>query len=122
MSQVAHVMTHTYRTFNICVVSYHSSNTHVSLKYHSVRSPSYERPIATYNASFPYSAIQCFLFQNPVSSFDARIANFVEFCYICPINAKCMPIDNCWHILSIYFIQTNSCTLFKTHSHSHLKH
>ena len=22
----------------------------------------------------------------------------------------------------IYFIQTNSCTLFKTHSHSHLKH
>ena len=22
----------------------------------------------------------------------------------------------------IYLIQTNSCTLFKTHSHSHLKH
>ena len=22
----------------------------------------------------------------------------------------------------VYFIQTNSCTLFKTHSHSHLKH
>ena len=25
------------------------------------------------------------------------------------------------HVEDIYFIQTNSCTLFKTHSHSHLK-
>jgi len=24
-------------------------------------------------------------------------------------------------VIYIYFIQTNSCTLFKTHSHSHLK-
>jgi len=27
-----------------------------------------------------------------------------------------------WNLVYLYFIQTKSCTLFKTHSHSHLKH
>jgi hypothetical protein len=103
MSQVTHVMTHTHRTFNICVASYHSSNTCVSLKYHSFRSLPYESPKATSNASSKYIT---FLFQIPASILDVRTVYFENFYYIYPINTQYMPTDDCWHILCTCWLNT----------------
>ena len=100
-----HMLWHTYITFNIRVASYHSSKTHVSVKYHSLFL-SYEKSIATCNASSPYSPTWCFLFQIPVSPLDVRTVHFVEFYYICTTPAQYMPTDDFWHILCMCCTKT----------------
>jgi len=37
------------------------------------------------------------------------------------LDTRLWPIPTEGALVNIYFIQTNSCTLFKTHSHSRLK-
>ena len=49
---------------------------------------------------------ECFLFQIPVSSLEARNVHFVEFYCICPTNVQCMPTDVCWHKVSMCWTNT----------------